>query len=95
MEQTKNQVISNIIIELAALKDKISKLETFMTCSDFMKVTARQKYLLEQQLDIMQKYKTILMQRVYTLRWEKAQEEKDYKTDAKSNWEENNGTQSN
>lgn len=73
--QTKDTVINKLVAELAELKTKVNNLETFMTCQDFMEITPRQKELLEKQYGIMQAYKTVLIQRVYNLRWEKAGDE--------------------
>lgn len=75
MAQSKDTVINKIIAELAELKTKITNLETFMTSADFMNITPAQKELLEKQYYAMQEYKTILIKRVYNLRWEKAGDE--------------------
>lgn len=74
--QTKEQVIEKLINELDEIKTKIFKLETFMSSKDFMKITMVQKQLLEEQHTAMTHYKTVLLKRIYNLRFESAQEVK-------------------
>lgn len=74
MEQTKKQVIAKILDDLCGLKDKLYNMETFFSCPDFMQITPAQKKLLEEQYDLMQKYKVVLLKRVYLLRFELAKE---------------------
>lgn len=72
--QTKGTVINKLIAELEDEKNKLHRLETFMTSADFMQITPAQKQLLEEQYDLMSKLKVVLIKRVYNLRWEDAQE---------------------
>lgn len=72
--QTKETVINKLIAELEDEKNKIHRLETFMTSADFMQITPAQKKLLEEQYDLMSKLKVTLIKRVYNLRWEDALE---------------------
>jgi len=75
MAQSKTTVINKILAELAELKQKIVNLETFMTSGDFMDISEDQRILLVEQHTTMERYKSVLIKRVYILRRELAEEE--------------------
>lgn len=75
MAQSKTTVINKVLAELAELKQKIVNLETFMTSGDFMDISEDQRILLVEQHTTMERYKSVLIKRVYILRRELAKEE--------------------
>lgn len=75
MAQSKTTVINKVLAELAELKQKIVNLETFMTSGDFMDISEDQRILLVEQHTTMERYKSVLIKRVYILRRELAEEE--------------------
>lgn len=74
MAQSKTTVINKVLAELAELKQKIVNLETFMTSGDFMDISEDQRILLVEQHTTMERYKSVLIKRVYILRRELAEE---------------------
>lgn len=65
-------LIAEIRTEACELADKLKRLEVFMMSEDFCKISPEQKGLLEQQYDLMAKYKVILVKRAHRINYEHA-----------------------
>lgn len=63
-------LIADIRTEACELADKQKRLEVFMMSEDFCKISPEQKGLLEQQYDLMAKYKVILVKRAHRINYE-------------------------
>lgn len=70
-------LIADIRTEACELADKLKRLEVFMMSEDFCKISPEQKGLLEQQYDLMAKYKVILVKRAHRINYEHAQNERE------------------
>ena len=66
-------LIADIRTEACELADKLKRLEVFMMSEDFCKISAEQKGLLEQQYDLMAKYKVTLVKRAHRINYEHLQ----------------------
>lgn len=64
------QLVIQINQEEKELNEKLTHLENFMMCEDFIKISAEQKRLLEQQHKAMTEYKLILIKRAHRINWE-------------------------
>lgn len=64
------QLVIQINQEEKELNEKLTRLENFMMCEDFIKISAEQKRLLEQQHKAMTEYKLILIKRAHRINWE-------------------------
>ena len=65
-------LIADIRTEACELADKLKRLEVFMMSEDFLELSPEQKGLLEQQYDLMAKYKVVLVKRAYRINYEHA-----------------------
>lgn len=63
-------LIADIRTEACELADKQKRLEVFMMSEDFCKISPEQKSLLEQQYDLMAKYKVTLVKRAHRINYE-------------------------
>ena len=63
-------LIADIRTEACELADKLKRLEVFMMSDDFCKISPEQKGLLEQQYDLMAKYKVTLVKRAHRINYE-------------------------
>lgn len=79
MRQTTSQVIEKLNNEFDGLRTKITALETFMVCKDFLEIPGNQRLLLAEQGEAMNNYKDILMKRLLLLREQKKCEDKEAK----------------
>ena len=61
-------LIADIRTEACELADKLKRL--FMMSEDFCKISTEQKGLLEQQYDLMAKYKVTLVKRAHRINYE-------------------------
>ena len=68
-------LITDIRTEASELADKLKRLEVFMMSEDFCKISPEQKGLLEQQYDLMAKYKVTLVKRAHRINYEHLQQE--------------------
>ena len=68
-------LIADIRTEACELADKLKRLEVFMMSEDFCKISPEQKGLLEQQYDLMAKYKVTLVKRAHRINYEHEHEE--------------------
>ena len=66
-------LIADIRTEACELADKLKRLEVFMMSEDFCKISPEQKGLLEQQYDLMAKYKVTLVKRAHRINYEHLQ----------------------
>lgn len=73
--KTYETLIADIRTEACELADKLKRLEVFMMSEDFCKISPEQKGLLEQQYDLMAKYKVILVKRAHRINYEHEHEE--------------------
>ena len=67
-------LIADIRTEACELADKLKRLEVFMMSEDFCKISPEQKGLLEQQYDLMAKYKVTLVKRAHRINYEHQQQ---------------------
>lgn len=67
-------LIADIRTDACELADKMKRLEVFMMSEDFCKISPEQKGLLEQQYDLMAKYKVTLVKRAHRINYEHRQE---------------------
>ena len=67
-------LIADIRTEACELADKLKRLEVFMMSEDFCKISPEQKVLLEQQYDLMAKYKVTLVKRAHRINYEYQQQ---------------------
>ena len=68
-----NTLIADIRTEACQLADKLKRLEVFMMSEDFCRISQEQKSLLEQQYDLMGRYKVTLVKRAYRINYERQQ----------------------
>ena len=68
-------LIADIRTEACELADKLKRLEVFMMSEDFCKISPEQKGLLEQQYDLMAKYKVTLVKRAHRINYEHLQDQ--------------------
>ena len=66
-------LIADIRTEACELADKMKRLEVFMMSEDFCTISPEQKGLLEQQYDLMAKYKVTLVKRAHRINYEHRQ----------------------
>lgn len=67
-------LIADIRTEACELADKLKRLEVFMMSEDFCTISTEQKGLLEQQYDLMAKYKVTLVKRAHRINYEHQQQ---------------------